>query len=182
MTVYPLKQTTAVEGYDALGIAQALAAALKQMSFDLIIAGQRAVDADNYLVGPAVAEYLKIPHISMVIKQEITDAKIKCHRTTEGGTVILEAPLPVLLTTQRGLNEPRYASLPGIMKAKKKPIETKTLADIGIEAGQIGDPLVKITEIQPPPDRKGGVMVPGDTAQAKAEELVKALHEEAKVI
>jgi len=172
----------ATEGFDALGIAQVLAAALQQISFDLIIAGQRAVDVDNYLVGPAVAEYLNIPHISMVVKQEITANKIRCHRTTEGGTVILEAPLPALLTTQRGLNEPRYASLPGIMKAKKKPIEMKTLGDIGIDTAQIGEPLIKITTMQPPPDRKGGMVIQGDSARAKAEALVRALHEETKVI
>jgi len=96
--------------------------------------------------------------------------------------VILEAPLPALLTTQRGLNEPRYASLPGIMKAKKKPIEMKTLGDIGIDAAQIGEPLIKIMTMQPPPDRKGGMVIQGDSAQAKAEALVRALHEEAKVI
>jgi electron transfer flavoprotein beta subunit len=62
-----------------------------------------------------------IPHISMVIRQEITDGKIRCTRTIDGGTMVLETELPALISTQRGLNEPRYASLPGIMKAKKNP-------------------------------------------------------------
>jgi electron transfer flavoprotein beta subunit len=172
----------AAEGCDGLNTARILAAVLRETPFDLIIAGQRAVDDDNFQVGPAVAEFLSIPNISMVIKQEIIDAKIRCHGTIDGGTVILEAPLPVLFTTQRGLNEPRYASLPGIMKAKKKPIDIKTLADIGLEVDRIGKSLTRIVAMQTPPERKGGRMITGDSAQAKAAELVRILHEEAKVI
>jgi len=119
---------------DGLNTARILAAVLKETPFDLIIAGQRAVDDDNFQVGPATAEFLGIPNISMVIKQDIIDSKIRCHATIDGGTVTLEAQLPALFTTQRGLNEPRYASLPGIMKAKKKPIDIKTIADIGLDA------------------------------------------------
>ena len=81
------------------------------------VAGHRAVDDDNFQVGPAVAELMNIPHISMVIRQEITDGKIRCTRTIDGGTMVLETELPALISTQRGLNEPRYPSLPGIMQA-----------------------------------------------------------------
>jgi electron transfer flavoprotein beta subunit len=169
-------------GCDALGVARVLAAALKQMPYDLIIAGQRAVDDDNYLVGTAVAEFLEIPNVSIVNKQDIGDGKISCRRTIEGGLVVIEAPLPALFTTQRGLNEPRYASLPGIMKAKKKPLATKTLADIGLEAASLGQPKVKIVALQPPSQRKGGRLVEGETAAEKAAELLRLLAEEAKVI
>ena len=177
-----LIQDPVIEGCDSLGIARILAAALKEIPFDLIIAGQRAVDDDSFQVGVAVAEYLKIPHASMVIKEEIIDGKIRCHRTVEGGTVILEAPLPVLFTTQRGLNEPRYASLPGIMKAKKKPLDIKTLADIGLDAENAGKPMTRIMAMKYPPEREGGTIIEGDSAQAKAAALVKVLHEESKVI
>ncbi|MCF8067659.1 MAG: electron transfer flavoprotein subunit beta/FixA family protein [Desulfobacterales bacterium] len=169
----------ATAGCDSLGIAKILAEALKTMPYDLIIAGQRAVDDDNYIVGGAVAEYLGIPQISLVNKEEIVDGKIRCNRTVEGGTVVLDAPLPALFTTQRGLNEPRYASLPGIMKAKKKPLDTKTLSDIGIEAPS---PKVGIAALRMPPERVGGRMIEGESAQEKAALLVKALHEEAKVV
>jgi electron transfer flavoprotein beta subunit len=172
----------AAAGCDGLGIARILAAVIKQMPYDLIIAGQRAVDDDNFLVGTAVAEYLGIPSIALVNKQEIADGKIKCRRTIEGGTVTLEVALPALFTTQRGLNEPRYASLPGIMKAKKKPLANKSLADIGLDAAALGQPLVKLVGLQPPPERKGGKIIEGETAQEKAAELVKLLREEAKVI
>lgn len=172
----------AIEGCDALGTARILAAALKDTPFDLIIAGQRAVDDDNFQVGLAVAEFLSIPHISMVIKQEITDGKIRCQRTVEGGSVTLEARLPVLFTTQRGLNEPRYASLPGIMKAKKKPLDIKTLEDIGLDSEKAGKPMTKITAMKFPPERKEGKIIEGESAREKAAALIMALREEARVI
>jgi electron transfer flavoprotein beta subunit len=172
----------ATAGCDGLGIAKILAAALKPGAFDLIIAGHRAVDDDMNLVGPAVAEYLGIPHISMVIQQEIRDGRIRCRRTVEGGTMLLEAPLPMLFTTQRGLNEPRYASLPGIMKAKKKPLAVKSLADIGIDPQAVATPMTKIRAMRPPTPRKAGRIIEGETDREKAAALVKALHEEARLL
>ena len=172
----------AAAGSDGLGTAKILAAAVKEMPFDLIIAGMRAVDDDHFQVGPAVAEFLGIPHISMVNKEEIIDGKIRCHQTIEGGTAVFEAPLPALFTTQRGLNEPRYASLPGIMKAKKKPLETKTLADIGVDTTQADEAAAKIVTMQPPPERQGGRIIEGESAQEKAAELARLLREEAKLI
>ena len=172
------------EDSDSLGTAKILAAALKDIPYDLIIAGQRAVDADNYQVGAAVAEMLSIPQISLVIKAELSDGKIRCTRVIEGGTVVLEAGLPALFTTQRGLNEPRYASLPGIMKAKKKPLEVKTLADIGVDAATVGagSRKLKIKSLKTPPERQAVRMVEGETPTQTAAELVKILHEEVKVI
>jgi electron transfer flavoprotein beta subunit len=164
---------------DGLGTAKVLAGELKKGAFDLIIAGHRAVDDDNFQVGPAVAELMNIPHISMVIDQEAADGKIRCTRTVDGGTLVLEAALPALITTQRGLNEPRYASLPGIMKAKKKPIDTRPLSETGTDPG---DPLVTTAAMRLPPQRTAGQMIAGDTAADKAAALVKALREEAKVI
>lgn len=172
------------DGSDPLATARILAAALKTIPFNLIIAGQRAVDEDNYHVGAAVAEFLGIPHISLVIKAELLDGKIRCHRTVEGGTVVVEAPLPALFTTQRGLNEPRYASLPGIMKAKKKPLEVKTISDLGIDPGMVGagNRKVVVTALRMPPERKTVRMITGDSPVTLAAELVRVLHEEAKLI
>lgn len=172
----------AVENCDGLGIAKILAAVVKELPHDVIIAGQRAVDDDNFLVGAAVAEYLEIPSITLVNKAEIADGKIKCRRTIEGGTVTLEGSLPALFTTQRGLNEPRYASLPGIMKAKKKPLATKSLADIGLDAAALGEPNVTVVAMQAPPERQAGKIIEGESAQEKATELVRLLSEESKVI
>jgi electron transfer flavoprotein beta subunit len=164
---------------DGLAAAKVLAGELEKGAFDLIIAGHRAVDDDNFQVGPAVAEFMGIPHISMVIRQEMTDGKIRCTRTIDGGTMVLETELPALISTQRGLNEPRYASLPGIMKAKKKPIDTRALSETGTDPG---DPMVKTIAMRLPPQRKGGRIIEGDSAADKAAALVKALREEAKVI
>lgn len=164
---------------DGLGTARVLAGELKKGAFELVIAGHRAVDDDNFQVGPAVAEFMGIPHISMVIRQEIADGKIRCTRTIEGGTLVLETTLPALITTQRGLNEPRYTSLPGIMKAKKKPVDTRPLADTGTDAGKA---MVKTVALRLPPQRKRGRIIEGDSMAAKAAALVKALREDAKVI
>jgi len=174
----------AAEGSDPLGTAKILAAAIKQVPFDLIIAGMRAVDGDNYQVASAVAELLGIPQITQVIKREITGDTIRCQQVVEGGTAVIEAKLPVLFTTQRGLNEPRYASLPGIMKAKKKPLDVKTVSALGVDAGAVGaaNRKVKVVALKPPPTRKAITMIQGDDPAALAAELVKKLHEEAKVI
>jgi len=164
---------------DGLAASKVLAGELQKGSFDLIIAGHRAVDDDNFQVGPAVAEFLNIPHISMVIQQELADGKIRCTRAVDGGTLVLETALPALITTQRGLNEPRYASLPGIMKAKKKPIDTRPLSETGTDPGE---PMVTTVGMRLPPQRTAGRIIEGDSAADKAAALVKALKEEAKVI
>lgn len=167
---------------DNLGIARILAAVLKDLSFDLIIAGQRAVDDDNFQVGLAVAEYLEIPSISLVIQAQIAAGKIRCHRTVEGGIHVLEASFPALFTTQRGLNEPRYASLPGIMKAKKKPLDIKTFSDSGIDPEYIGKPQVKLHKLMLPPARSAVKVIAGESPAEKAALLARLLHQEAKVI
>jgi electron transfer flavoprotein beta subunit len=159
------------EDSDPLATAKLLAAALKDLPCDLIIAGHRAVDEDNYQVAAAVAEFMGIPQISMVNKAEVSEGKITCHRTIEGGTVVMEVALPALFTTQRGLNEPRYASLPGV-------------ADLGVDAGSIGaaNRKVKIKALNLPPERQAVRMIEAEAAGDKAAELLKILHEEIKVI
>ena len=174
----------AMEGSDALGTAKVLAAALKEVGYDLIIAGMRAVDDDGYQVPIVVAELLSLPQMSMVVKEEISDGKITCECTVDGGTLVVEADLPVVFTTQRGINEPRYASLPGIMKAKKKPLATKTLDDLGVEAGEVGaaSSRCRVTALSFPPERPPGRIIEGETPEEKAAEFVRLLREEAKII
>jgi len=169
---------------DPILTAKVLAAALKTIPFDLVIAGQRAVDDDSYSVPSAVAEYLGIPMIGMVVRQEITAGTIQCEQSLQDGTAVVEADLPALLTTQRGLNQPRYASLPNIMKAKKKPLETRNLAAIGLDAAQFGPGALKtrILSLAFPPQRKVCKMISGETAEEKAARLVQTLHEEAGVL
>lgn len=176
----------AVEGSDSIAVAKALAAVIKGLDYDIIFTGQRGVDDDMGLVGASLAEFLQIPHISLVVKVEVSDdgKSVKVNRPVEGQTLVIESTLPALITAQKGLNEPRYASLPGIMKAKKKPLEEKTLADLGLDASEFGDGArnLKVLELTPPPQRQAGKIVEGETPEEKARELTRLLHEEAKVI
>jgi len=138
------------------------------------------------VVGASLAEFLGIPQLSLILKVEMAEdgQSVKVQRPVEGQTLVLEANLPVLITAQKGLNEPRYASLPGIMKAKKKPLEEKTLADIGIDPSVVGQGArkQKIIALSSPPERGAGQIIEGETPQEKAAALAKLLHEEAKVI
>jgi electron transfer flavoprotein beta subunit len=176
----------ALENSDALATGRALAAAIKDLDYDLIFTGQRGVDDDMGLVGATLAEFLDIPQLSIIIKAEISEdgKSVKVNRAVEGQTLVIESSLPAVITTQKGLNEPRYASLPGIMKAKKKPLEEKTLADLGLDPSQVGEGArkLKIMELTPPPQRETGKIIEGETPEEKAAELVRLLHEEAKLI
>ncbi len=176
----------ALEGSDALATAKALAAAIKDLEYDVILAGQRGVDDDQGLVGASLAEFLGIPHLPVITKLEASEdgKSVKANRPVEGQTLVLEAALPALVTAQKGLNEPRYASLPGIMKAKKKPLEEKSLADLGLDASECGAGARKleVIELTPPPERQAGKIVEGESPEEKAAALAKLLHDEAKVI
>jgi electron transfer flavoprotein beta subunit len=176
----------ALVGSDSIATAKALAAAIKVLEYDLIFTGQRGIDEDMGTVGAGLAEFLGIPQLSLVIKVDVSEdgKSIKVTRPVEGQALIIESSLPVLITAQKGLNEPRYASLPGIMKAKKKPLAEKSLADLGLDPSEFGQGArkVKILKIIPPPERAGGKIIGGETPQEKAAELARLLHQEAKAI
>jgi electron transfer flavoprotein beta subunit len=176
----------ALEGSDSIATAKALAAVIKDLEYDLIFTGQRGVDDDLGVVGAVLAEFLGIPHFSVIDKVEVSEdgKSVKVNRPIEGQTLVIESNLPALITAQKGLNEPRYASLPGIMKAKKKPLEEKTLSDLGLDAAEFGEGArkIKILELTPPPAREAGKIIEGETPQEKAAELAKLLHEEAKIL
>jgi electron transfer flavoprotein beta subunit len=175
----------AFEGGDSLATAVALAAALRRLSFDLILCGKQAVDDDASAVGIQIAELLGIPHVAVVNKLEINaEARAAvAHRQIEGGLEIVDVPLPALITCQKGLNEPRYPSLPGIMKAKQKPLEVWDRQAVGVSAEEVGTAGAKTTvmRLEPPPSRPAGRLISGDVPSA-VKELVKLLHEEAKLI
>lgn len=157
-----------------------LAAVLKERSYDIILAGNMAVDGGSAQVGPRVAELLDIPQITTIVKLGIDGEKVTAERDVEGDTEMIEASMPVLLTTQQGLNEPRYPSLPGIMKAKKKPMQTFTAADIRIDETSF-HPQTGFSGLVLPPKREAGRMLSG-TAQDQVSELVRLLRSEAKVV
>jgi electron transfer flavoprotein beta subunit len=176
----------ACEGGDNYATARVLAAALKGVPYDLIFCGQRAVDDDGGQVGACLADFLDLPQLSVITKVDLAqDGKsVKVTRPIEGASLILETSLPALITTQKGLNEPRYASLPGIMKAKKKPLAAKKLGDLGLGASDAGPSGSKTETLKltPPPERKAGRIVDGESPQEKAAKLAKMLREEAKII
>ncbi|MDP7033437.1 MAG: electron transfer flavoprotein subunit beta/FixA family protein [Planctomycetota bacterium] len=157
---------------DPLQTAQVLASALKELEFDLLFFGCRGVDDDNCAVGPMVASILDIPLLSDVIQFDVEGSKATVQRETEGGHEIGNMPLPCGITTQKGLNEPKLPSLPGIMKAKKKPLEIRPV--------ELPDSSLEIVEMSFPPDRPPGKIV-GEGADA-VPELIRVLQEEAKVL
>ena len=167
---------------DALATARALAAAAKEGSYDFFWFGQKGVGYDESLVGPMVAELLDLPHVGNVVELQVGEGKITAHREIERAHEIVESTLPVVLTAQKGLNEPRYASLKGIMGAKKKPIAEKKVADLGIAEADPANAKVRWRKLELPPARQACKLIPADDPAAAARELVRLLREEAKVI
>lgn len=172
---------------DLLGATRALAAIVKQMDPQVVITGSRAVDYDQALRGPMIAEWLGWPHLANAIAVACDGNRMTVERAIEGGVVTLEADLPVLVTVGGShlIWNPRYASLPGIMKAKKKPLVVKKLTDLGLDPEEFGAGKAKarITLLERPAERPPGRMIDGGLdAAGKARELVRLLHEEARVI
>jgi electron transfer flavoprotein beta subunit len=166
-----LLQTDAVPA-DGFVTAQALAAELKPGGWDLILFGKMAIDDYNQQVGPMVAELLGVPCVTAVAHLELDGAKGVAEREIEGGVEVVEFPLPTVITADKGLNEPRYPALKGIMAAKKKPLEVKPV--------QLGAGAIEVVALTPPPERKEGKIV-GEGPGA-VPELVRLLREEAKVL
>ncbi len=164
---------------DNAAVATVLAAALKREAYDLVLFGIKAIDGDAGQVGILVAEMLGMPHVSTITKLELGDGALKAEREVEGGKEIVEASLPCALTCQKGLNEPRLPSLPNIMKAGMKPMETVTCADLGVA---VPDNLVTVKMYSPPPARGACKLVEAEDPAAAARELARLLNEEAKVI
>ncbi len=167
-----LLQNPSAAEVDGATTARVLADALRGRDFDLLLFGKQAVDRDQHGVGPMVATLLGVPCVSEVISFTIADGRVSCVREVEGGRETVEAPLPCALTCQKGLNEPRYASLKGIMAAKRKPLE--------VVETEIAESAVELLAMELPPERPAGRIV-GEGAAAAAE-LVDALKNEAKVL
>ena len=168
------------EGLDALGTAWALASAIRPLSPDLVLTGQQGVGSDHSQVPGLLAEILDLPQVTMAIKLEVGEAKATVEREIEGAHEVWETSLPAVISAQKGLNEPRYASLKGIMAAKKKSIETKDAAALGLKAEDV-KPKTKVVALELPAARPGVKMIQGD-ADAQVKELLRLLHEEAKVL
>lgn len=169
-----------IENGDQFTTSKIIAEYLKDKEADLIIAGNVAIDGGSGQVGPRVAELLEIPYITTITKLEISDRNVSVTRDVEGDSEIIETSLPLLVTAQQGLNEPRYPSLPGIMKAKKKPLEELELDDLDLEEEDV-EAKTKTLEIYLPPKKEAGKVLSGEIKD-QVTELVQLLRSEAKVI
>ena len=169
-------------GVDPYVVAKGLAGLLKGLDYGIILAGKQAVDDDAAAVPQMLAEMLGIGQVTVVSKVEVGADDVKAYRDIEGGAKeVVQGKMPIILAATKGLNEPRYASLPGIMKAKRKPLAKKTAADAGISAAEA---KTKIVGWSLPPQRQAGKVFKGtaDDLAARIANVVKLLREEAKVI
>src|SRR3989441_711685 len=157
---------------DPCEAARIIAAELKSASWDLILFGRMAIDDYNHQVGALTAELLGLPCVTAISHLEIEGTTGLAEREIEGGIEVVEFPLPAVLTTDKGLNEPRYPALKGIMAAKRKPLDVKPV--------QASAGTFEVLALSPPPDRKEGKIV-GEGVAAVGE-LVRLLREEAKVL
>lgn len=155
-----------------LAVAKILKAIMEKEQADLVILGKQSIDSDNNQVGQMLAALTNLPQGTFASKAEMKDGKIEVTREIDGGEQTVLLDLPAIVTTDLRLNEPRYASLPNIMKAKKKPIDTLTPDELGVDISS----KLKIVSVAPPPERSAGVKV------ESVEELVNKLKTEAKVI
>ena len=157
---------------DPLAVSRALAAAIKPLAPSLVWCGRQAIDDDAAQVGPMLAELLDLPCVTSVAKFELAGETATLERDIEGGREIYEVTLPAVLSADKGLNEPRYASLKGIMAAKKKPIDER--------AAELGEPNLELVALELPATRAAGRMV--GTGVEGVAELVRLLRDEAKLL
>lgn len=169
-----------LEDGDAYTTALILEAFFEDKDIDLILAGNVAIDEASGQVGPRLAEQLGLPCVTTIVDLRIDGDVVWIDRDVEGDMEKIESKLPLLVTCQQGLNEPRYPSLPGIMKAKKKPLEELELDDLDLEEEDV-EPKTKTIDIFLPPEKEAGKMLEG-SASEQVHELVSLLKNEAKVL
>jgi electron transfer flavoprotein beta subunit len=157
---------------EPLAVAKVLKAVIDEEKPDLVLMGKQAIDGDNNATGQMLAALLEWPQATFASAVEVSGAKAKVTREVDGGLQTIEVDLPAVVTADLRLNEPRYASLPNIMKAKKKPLDVKELASVGVDTA----PRLKVVKVTEPPKRGGGIKV--DTAA----DLVMKLKNEAGVL
>lgn len=167
------------ETVGGLATARALAKVIEEATPDLVLCGKQASDDDQGFVGQALAAALGWPHVAIVTKFASVTGGTEIWREAEGGHEVWRAAGPAVLTVQKSEKDPRYPSLPGIMKAKKKEIPEKDLASL---VPDLGSPGLEIISLEPPPARKAGRVMKDGDVKAMAAELAKLLRDEAKVV
>lgn len=163
---------------DPLSVSKVLAAALKDGGYDVIMCGQQGVGGDNSLVPPMLAELLNMAQVTLLMKLEVEGTNFKAEREIEGAHETVEGTLPAVFSAQKGLNEPRYPSIKGVMAARKKEIAVKDVASVGA-AGL--EPKMRVKEMALPVERPAGRVLEGDV-DAQIKTLIQLLRTEAQVI
>jgi electron transfer flavoprotein beta subunit len=169
-----------LESGDEYTTARIVAQYLKDKEADLIFAGNVAIDGGSGQVGPRVADLLDIPYVTTITNIQVDGESVSIVSDVEGDSEQIETTLPLLVTAQQGLNEPRYPSLPGIMKAKKKPLEELELDDLDLDEDDV-EAKTKTIEVYLPPKKEAGRVLDGELKD-QVKELVNLLYSEAKVI
>lgn len=166
--------------YDEYVTSKLLASAIRDRSYDLILGGNMAIDSGAGQVAIRVAEELGIAHVSSIVKLSIEGQTATVERDVEGDVETIEVSLPLLATAQQGLNEPRYPSLPGIMKAKKKPLKRMAVDELGLAEEELSSRTVVVEQYHPP-RKQAGRILSGDPQQ-QATQLAQLLRNDAKLI
>jgi electron transfer flavoprotein beta subunit len=166
---------------DAVAMARVLAPVVREEAADLVFVGGKQADWDSSALGPALAESLGWPHADWTTELAIQDGSIEVTHDSDDGTETLNLPLPAVVTTQQGLNEPRYPTLPNIMKAKRKTLDARPLAEVADAAGASATSATELRASEIQQRARRNVVIEGDAAAAAAE-LVQRLRDEAKVL
>ena len=160
-------------GSDIAGTAYVLAAAVGKQDADLVLLGQQAADADCYVMAAAVADHLRRPLVTQVAELRLDGGTVKAKRQAEHGYDLIDAPLPAVISVSDAINTPRLPSIKAIMGAKRKPLETVSAADLGLETGRVGGDGARsvVRTISPPPPKAEGLKIEdsgGDSAEKVA--------------
>jgi electron transfer flavoprotein beta subunit len=169
----------ALAGSDVCATGYALAKTLESENPDLVLLGQQSDDGECYTIGAVVADHLKMPSLTQVIKIDVSDGKLVCERQAEYGYDTVEVQLPAVISVGDAINEPRYPSLKAIMGAKKKPLETYATADVGIEAASVGETGSKtqVLAVNPPAEKEAGEIIEDEDTNETVEKIVAWLDE-----
>src|SRR5881227_3139359 len=169
----------ALAGSDVAATGYALAKTLESESPDLVLLGQQSDDGECYTIGAVVADHLRMPSLTQVIKMDVEDGGLRLERQAEYGYDTVQVDLPAVISVGDAINEPRYPSLKAIMGARKKPLETKAIGDVGIEAGKVGaeGKRTSVLEINPPPQKEAGQIIEDEDTGETVEKIVAWLDE-----
>ena len=169
----------ALAGSDVCVTGYALAKALANEQPDLVLLGQQSDDGECYTIGAVVADHLKMPSLTQVIKIDVEDGKLICERQAEYGYDTVEVTLPAVISVGDAINEPRYPSLKAIMGAKKKPLDTHSTGELGIEGDRVGESgsRTRVLGVNPPPEKEPGEIIEDEDTNETVEKIVGWLEE-----